>query len=138
MGELSKHLNQNDNDITSSPVTAEMLGELLLRIKDNTITGKIAKQIFEAMWAGEGSADEVIEAKGLKQVTDSGAIESMVDDVIAANQPQVDQYVSAEPDKRGKMIGFFMGKVMQASQGKANPGQVQGLLKQKLDALANS
>jgi len=138
MGELSKHLNQNDNDITSSPVTAEMLGKLLLRIKDNTITGKIAKQIFEAMWAGEGSADEVIEAKGLKQVTDSGAIESMLDVVIAANQPQVDQYVSAEPDKRGKMIGFFMGKVMQASQGKANPGQVHGLLKQKLDALANS
>lgn len=138
MGELSKHLNQNDTDITHSPVSAEMLGGLLLRIKDNTITGKIAKQVFEAMWAGEGSADEVIEAKGLKQVTDSSAIESMVDDVIAANQPQVDQYVSAEPDKRGKMIGFFMGKVMQASQGKANPGQVQGLLKQKLDALANS
>ncbi|MBQ0757667.1 MAG: Asp-tRNA(Asn)/Glu-tRNA(Gln) amidotransferase subunit GatB [Amphritea sp.] len=137
MGELSKHLNQNDTDITASPVTAEMLGGLLLRIKDNTITGKIAKQVFEAMWAGDGNADEVIEAKGLKQVTDTGAIESMVDDVIAANQPQVDQYVNAEPEKRGKMIGFFMGKVMQASQGKANPGQVQGLLKQKLDALAN-
>ncbi len=138
MGELSKHLNQNDTDINDSPVSAEQLGGLLLRIKDNTITGKLAKQVFEAMWAGEGSADEVIEAKGLKQVTDTGAIESMVDEVIAANQPQVDQYVSAEPDKRGKMIGFFMGKVMQASQGKANPGQVQGLLKQKLDALANS
>nr|WP_320135897.1 Asp-tRNA(Asn)/Glu-tRNA(Gln) amidotransferase subunit GatB [uncultured Amphritea sp.] len=137
MGELSKLLNQNDTDIKDSPVSAEQLGGLLLRIKDNTITGKIAKQVFEAMWAGEGSADEVIESKGLKQVTDSGAIESMVDDVIAANQPQVDQYVNAEPDKRGKMIGFFMGKVMQASQGKANPGQVQGLLKQKLDALAN-
>ena len=137
MGELSKHLNQHDTDITASPVTAEMLGGLLLRIKDNTITGKIAKQVFEAMWAGEGNADEVIEAKGLKQVTDTGAIESLVDEVISANQPQVDQYVNAEPDKRGKMIGFFMGKVMQASQGKANPGQVQGLLKQKLDALAN-
>ncbi len=137
MGELSKHLNQHDTDITVSPVTAEMLGGLLLRIKDNTITGKIAKQVFEAMWAGEGNADEVIEAKGLKQVTDTGAIESLVDEVISDNQPQVDQYVNAEPDKRGKMIGFFMGKVMQASQGKANPGQVQGLLKQKLDALAN-
>ncbi|MDO6564080.1 Asp-tRNA(Asn)/Glu-tRNA(Gln) amidotransferase subunit GatB [Amphritea sp. 1_MG-2023] len=137
MGELSKLLNQNDTEINASPVSAEQLGGLLLRIKDNTITGKIAKQVFEAMWAGEGSADEVIESKGLKQVTDSGAIEAMVDDVIAANQPQVDQYVNAEPDKRGKMIGFFMGKVMQASQGKANPGQVQGLLKQKLDALAN-
>lgn len=136
MGELSKHLNQNDTAISDSPVTAELLGGLLQRIKDNTITGKLAKQVFEAMWAGEGSADQVIETKGLKQVTDSGAIETMVDEVIAANQPQVDQYVNAEPEKRGKMIGFFMGKVMQASQGKANPGQVQGLLKQKLDQLA--
>lgn len=136
MGELSKHLNQNDTVITDSPVSAEQFGGLLQRIKDNTITGKLAKQVFEAMWAGEGSADQVIEAKGLKQVTDSGAIETMVDEVIAANQPQVDQYVNAEPEKRGKMIGFFMGKVMQASQGKANPGQVQGLLKQKLDQLA--
>ena len=135
MGEVSKFLNQNDTQITAAPVTAEMLGGLLVRIKDNTITGKIAKQVFEAMWAGEGDADQVIDAKGLKQVTDSGAIESMVDDVIAANQPQVDQYINAEPEKRGKMIGFFMGKVMQASQGKANPGQVQGLLKQKLDQL---
>ena len=135
MGEVSKHLNQTDTAITDAPVTAEMLGGLLLRISDNTISGKIAKQVFEAMWAGEGDADQVIEAKGLKQVTDTGAIEAMVDEVIAANQPQVDQYVNAEPEKRGKMIGFFMGKVMQASQGKANPGQVQGLLKQKLDQL---
>lgn len=135
MGELSKHLNQHDTAVSAAPVTAEMLGGLLVRIKDNTITGKIAKQVFEAMWAGEGNADEVIDAKGLKQVTDTGAIESMVDDVIAANQAQVDQYINAEPEKRGKMIGFFMGKVMQASQGKANPGQVQGLLKQKLDQL---
>mgnify|MGYP000088375408 FL=1 len=136
MGELSKHLNQNDTVIADSPVSAEMLGGLLQRISDNTITGKIAKQVFEAMWAGEGSADEVIEAKGLKQVTDTGAIEALVDEVIAANQPQVDQYINAEPEKRGKMVGFFMGKVMQASQGKANPGQVQGMLKQKLDQLA--
>ena len=93
MGELSKHLNQNDTAITDSPVSAEMLGGLLQRITDNTITGKLAKQVFEAMWAGEGSADEVIEAKGLKQVTDSGAIEAMVDGVIAANQPQVDQQI---------------------------------------------
>ncbi|MBN3564492.1 Asp-tRNA(Asn)/Glu-tRNA(Gln) amidotransferase subunit GatB [Aliamphritea spongicola] len=135
MGEVSKHLNQTDTAITDAPVTADMLGGLLLRISDNTISGKIAKQVFEAMWAGEGDADQVIEAKGLKQVTDTGAIEAMVDEVIAANQPQVDQYVNAEPEKRGKMIGFFMGKVMQASQGKANPGQVQGLLKQKLDQL---
>ncbi|WP_415906076.1 Asp-tRNA(Asn)/Glu-tRNA(Gln) amidotransferase subunit GatB [Neptuniibacter sp. QD72_48] len=137
MGELSKMLNQNDTVIADSPVSAEQLGGLLARIKDNTISGKIAKQVFEVMWNEGGSADEVIEAKGLKQVTDSGAIEKIVDDVIANSAPQVEQYVSAEPEKRGKMIGFFMGQVMKASQGKANPGQVQGVLKQKLDALCS-
>jgi aspartyl-tRNA(Asn)/glutamyl-tRNA(Gln) amidotransferase subunit B len=89
------------------------------------------------MWSDGGSADEIIESKGLKQVTDSGAIEKIVDDVIANNQPQVDQYIAAEPDKRGKMIGFFMGQVMKASGGKANPGQVQGIMKQKLDSLCS-
>jgi len=137
MGELSKMLNQNDTVIADSPVSAEQLGGLLARIQDNTISGKIAKQVFEVMWKEGGSADEIIEAKGLKQVTDSGAIEKIVDDVIASSGPQVEQYVSAEPEKRGKMIGFFMGQVMKASQGKANPGQVQGVLKQKLDALCS-
>ena len=137
MGELSKLLNQHDIDITNSPVSAEQLGGLLMRIKDDTISGKIAKQVFEVMWSEGGSADEIIESKGLKQVTDSGAIEQIVDEVIANNTPQVEQYVNAEPDKRGKMVGFFMGQVMKASQGKANPGQVQGVLKQKLDALVN-
>ena len=137
MGELSKLLNQHDLDIINSPVNAEQLGGLLLRIKDDTISGKIAKQVFEVMWSEGGNADEIIESKGLKQVTDSGAIEQIVDEVIANNTPQVEQYVNAEPDKRGKMIGFFMGQVMKASQGKANPGQVQGILKQKLDALVS-
>ncbi|MGB0204239.1 MAG: Asp-tRNA(Asn)/Glu-tRNA(Gln) amidotransferase subunit GatB [Neptuniibacter sp.] len=132
MGELSKLLNQNDTDIKDSPVSAEQLGGLLERIKDNTISGKIAKQVFEVMWNEGGTADEIIEAKGLKQVTDSGAIEKIVDEVIANSGPQVEQYINAEPDKRGKMIGFFMGQVMKASQGKANPGQVQGVLKKKL------
>mgnify|MGYP005990773719 FL=1 len=128
-------LNQNDTDIKDSPVSSQQLGNLLERIKDDTISGKIAKQVFEVMWKEGGSADEIIEAKGLKQVTDSGAIESIVDEVITNNGPQVEQYVNAEPDKRGKMIGFFMGQVMKLSQGKANPGQVQGMLKKKLDAL---
>jgi aspartyl-tRNA(Asn)/glutamyl-tRNA(Gln) amidotransferase subunit B len=135
MGELSKLLNQNDTDIKDSPVSAEQLGGLLERIKDNTISGKIAKQVFEVMWNEGGTADEIIEAKGLKQVTDSGAIEKIVDEVIANSGPQVEQYINAEPDKRGKMIGFFMGQDIKASQGKANPGQVQGVLKKKLDAL---
>ncbi|MDN2661325.1 Asp-tRNA(Asn)/Glu-tRNA(Gln) amidotransferase subunit GatB [Neptunomonas sp. CHC150] len=135
MGEFSKLLNQNDLSVTQAPVTAEQLVGLLQRIKDNTISGNIAKKVFEAMWTEGGTADEIIEAKGLKQVTDSGAIEGLVDQVIAANQPQVDQYIAAEPDKRGKMLGFFMGQVMKISGGKANPGQVQGVLKQKLDSL---
>ena len=137
MGELSKFLNSNNLVISNSPISAENLGGLLHRIKDDTISGKIAKQVFEAMWNGEGTADEVIETKGLKQVTDSGAIEGMIDEVIAKATPQVDQYKAAEPDKRGKMLGFFMGQVMKASQGKANPGQVNQILKKKLDALCD-
>jgi aspartyl-tRNA(Asn)/glutamyl-tRNA(Gln) amidotransferase subunit B len=135
MGELSRLLNQNELLISEAPVSSDQLGGLLVRIKDDTISGNIAKKVFEAMWTEGGSADEIIEAKGLKQVTDTGAIEKMVDDVIAANQAQVDQYIAAEPDKRGKMVGFFMGQVMKVSGGKANPGQVQGLLKNKLDSL---
>ena len=118
MGEFSKLLNQNDLSVIQAPVTAEQLGGLLQRIKDNTISGNIAKKVFEAMWTEGGTADEIIEAKGLKQVTDSGAIEGLVDQVIAANQPQVDQYIAAEPDKRGKMLGFFMGQVMKISGGR--------------------
>ncbi|CAM3789857.1 Asp-tRNA(Asn)/Glu-tRNA(Gln) amidotransferase subunit GatB [Parendozoicomonas haliclonae] len=133
LGELAKTLNQNDTEIKDSPVSAEMLGGLIARIKDNTISGKIAKQVFDALWKGEGStADEVIEKKGLKQVTDTGAIEAIVDEVLAANQAQVEQYQAAEEAKRGKMIGFFVGQIMKASKGKANPGMVNQLLKKKL------
>ncbi len=135
MGELSKYLNSNNLEIQQSPISAANLNGLLQRIKDNTISGNIAKKVFDAMWNGEGTADEVIEKQGLKQVTDTGAIEAMVDEVIAKSGPQVEQYKAAEPDKRGKMLGFFMGQVMKASQGKANPGQVNQLLKKKLDAL---
>lgn len=137
MGELAKNLNATDTDIQQSPVTAEQLGGLVLRIKDNTISGNIAKKVFEIMWSEGGSADEIIDAKGLKQVTDTGAIEKAIDEVIANSSQQVEQYKAAEPDKRGKMIGFFMGRVMKATGGKANPGAVTGLLKQKLDALCN-
>ena len=137
MGELSKFLNGNNIEICNSPVAADILGQLLARIKDGTLNGNAAKQVFEALWNGETDVDQVIETKGLKQVTDSGAIETMVDEVIAAATPQVEQYRAAEPDKRGKMLGFFMGKVMQASKGTANPGQVNKLLKVKLDALCD-
>jgi aspartyl-tRNA(Asn)/glutamyl-tRNA(Gln) amidotransferase subunit B len=132
MGELAASLNKEGIEISETPVSAEKLGGLIKRILDNTISGKIAKQVFDAIWEGEGSADEIIEAKGLKQITDSGAIEQIVDEVIAANPQQVENYRSAEEQKRGKMIGFFVGQVMKASKGKANPQQVNELLKQKL------
>jgi len=106
---------------------------MLLRLRDNTISGKIAKTVFEAMAAGEGDADAIIEARGLKQVTDSGAIESMLDDMLAANAEQVEQYRAADEAKRGKMFGFFVGQAMKASKGKANPAQVNQLLKAKLE-----
>ena len=133
MGELSSLLNKSDLDIAESPVSAEQLGGMILRIKDNTISGKIAKMVFEAMAAGEGDADQIIEAKGLKQVTDSGAIEAMLDEVLAANAEQLEQYRASDENKRGKMFGFFVGQAMKASKGKANPQQVNQLLKKKLD-----
>ncbi|MCG8378621.1 MAG: Asp-tRNA(Asn)/Glu-tRNA(Gln) amidotransferase subunit GatB [Proteobacteria bacterium] len=133
-GELTANLNKENMDITDSPVTAEMLGSMIKRIKDNTISGKIAKQIFEAMWNGEGDADSIIENKGLKQVTDTGAIEKLVDDVIANSPDQVKQYQQSPPEKQGKLIGYFVGQVMRQSQGKANPKQVNELLKQRLES----
>ena len=129
IGELSGYLNKEDKDITESPVTAKMLGLLILRIKDNTISGKIAKQVFEALWNGEGTdADAVIESKGLKQITDTGAIEAIVDEIIAANPDQVEQFKAGKE----KVLGFFVGQCMKASKGKANPGQLNQLIRDKL------
>ena len=132
MGELSAAMNREGRDIVSSPVTAELLGGMVRRLADKTISGKIAKDIFEAMWNGEGTADAIIEAKGLKQITDTGAIEAIVDEVLAANPGQVENYRNAPDDKKGKMIGFFVGQVMKLSKGKANPQQVNQLLREKL------
>ena len=132
MGELSKYLNTEGKEITESAVTAEQLGGLLVRIEDNTINGKTAKNVLQSMWEGEGSADQIIEAKGLKQVTDTGAIESMIQGVLDANAAQVEQFRASDEDKQKKMIGFFMGQVMKASQGKANPGMVTPILNKLL------
>ena len=132
MGELSAVLNKCNTEITQSPVSAKLLGGMIKRIKDNTISSNIAKQVFEAMVNGEGTADEIIENKGLKQVTDTGAIEKFVDDVIAANPDQVKQYQQAPVEKQGKLIGFFVGQIMKQSKGKANPKQVNELLQEKL------
>ena len=134
-GELAKYLNQHNLEIDAAPVSALHLGQLIGRIQDDTISGKGAKTVFDGLWNEAGEVDAIIAANGLKQVSDMGAIEAMVDDVIALSPKQVEQYVDAEVEKRGKMLGFFMGQVMKASKGSANPGQVNALLKVKLDAL---
>ena len=127
-GGLSALLNREEIDIADSPVDAEALSVLLMRIKDNTISGKIAKDVLEAMWNGEGSADEVIESKGLKQITDTGAIEAFVDEVIANNPSQFEELKGG----KDKMMGFFVGQVMKMSKGKANPAQVNELIREKM------
>ncbi len=129
LGELSGAINKSGLDITQSPVSPALLGGMLNRITDNTISGKIAKTVFEAMWNGEGDADAVIDKRGLKQVTDSGAIEKVIDDVMAANPGQLADYRAG----KDKLFGFFVGQVMKLSQGKANPAQVNALLKKKLN-----
>ena len=129
LGELSAALNQDEQEISDSVVSAEQMAGLLDRIKDKTVSGKLAKEVFAAMWNGEGSADEVIESRGLKQITDSGAIEAIVDTVMAASPDQVQQY----KDGNRKVIGYFVGQIMKQSQGKANPQQVNEILRKKLD-----
>ena len=128
IGELAGALNRDGKDIGESNISAADLAGLVNRIHDNTISGKIAKQVFEAMWDGEGSAEEIIAAKGLQQITDSSAIEAVVDEVIADNPGQVAEYQAG----KDKLIGFFVGKVMQETKGQANPGQVNQILKDKL------
>ena len=130
MGELSGALNRDDLDITDSPVSAGTLGGLLQRIEDGTISGKIAKQVFEALWKGEGSADDVIEQQGLKQISDASAIEGIIKEVLENNPKQIEQYRGGQE----KLFGFFVGQVMKATQGKANPKQVNELLRKLLDS----
>ena len=129
MGELLGALNKAEKELTDSPISAEQLGGLINRINDNTISGKIAKQVFEALWNGEGdSADAIIDSKGLKQVTDTGAIEAVINEVIAASPQQLADYRGG----KDKLFGYFVGEVMKRSKGKANPAQVNELLKKAL------
>ena len=128
MGELAGALNKAGLEIASSQVAAETLAALLRRVIDNTISGKIAKEVFEAMWMGEGSADDIIEARGLRQITDAGAIEVVIDEVLQANPAQLQQYRGG----KDKLFGFFVGQIMKATGGKANPQQVNELLRKKL------
>jgi aspartyl-tRNA(Asn)/glutamyl-tRNA(Gln) amidotransferase subunit B len=127
-GELSAALNRDGLEITKSKVDAISLAALLKRIKDSTISGKIAKDVFAVMWDEGGDADSIIESKGLKQITDTGAIEVIVDQVIADNPEQVEQFRAG----KDKVLGFLVGQIMKASQGKANPGQVNQILRAKL------
>jgi aspartyl-tRNA(Asn)/glutamyl-tRNA(Gln) amidotransferase subunit B len=130
MGSVSAKLNAEDKDISASPISPAALASLIKRIQDGTISNNAAKQVFEAMWAGEGDADSIIESKGLKQVSDSGAIEAIVDEVLAANAAMVEEF------KAGKEKAFnaLVGQAMKASKGKANPAQVNEILKKKLGA----
>jgi len=129
LGDVSARLNKEDLSIEQCPVSAIDLAGMLKRIADNTISGKIAKDVFNGMWAGEGDADTVIENKGLKQITDDSAIESIIDEVITNSPNQLEQYRSG----KDKLFGYFVGQVMKASQGKANPAQVNKMLKDKLN-----
>jgi aspartyl-tRNA(Asn)/glutamyl-tRNA(Gln) amidotransferase subunit B len=128
IGELSAALNRAGQEIARSPVPAAMLGGLVRRIKDGTISGKIAKDVFEAMWNGEGDADRIIEVRGLRQVTDAGLIERLVDEVLTAHAEQAEKFRQGKE----KVLAFLVGQVMQKSQGKANPQQVNELIRRKL------
>jgi len=128
MGEVQRRLNEEGIAINAAPVTPVLLAGLLARIDDQTISGKIAKTVFEEMWKTGSDADAIIAARGLKQVTDTGAIEQIIDEVLAANPAQVEEYRSGKE----KVFGFFVGQVMKASRGKANPAAVNELLKKKL------
>ena len=128
MGELAAALNKEGLEIDSGKLPAERLAGLLKRIVDKTISGKIAKEVFEAMWSSGGTADAIIEEKGLKQITDSSAIERAIEEVMAKNPGQLADYRSG----KDKLFGFFVGQVMKATGGKANPAQLNELLKRKL------
>jgi len=128
MGELSAALNKAELGIASSPVSAAQLGKLIARIQDGTLSGKLAKQVFEGLWEGAGEVDAIIEARGLKQMSDSGELEKIIDEVLAANQKSVDEFRAGKE----KAFNALVGQVMKASRGKANPAQVNELLKSKL------
>jgi aspartyl-tRNA(Asn)/glutamyl-tRNA(Gln) amidotransferase subunit B len=128
MGDFSAALNKDGLEVTHSKLSSKLLGGLLARIADNTISGKLAKEVFEVMWADGSDADTVIEARGLKQITDSGAIEKMIDEIMAANPRQLADYRAG----KDKLFGFFVGQAMKVSGGKANPALLNELLKKKL------
>ena len=132
LGDLSAALNKDGLTIDDCKVTPQGLAALITRIDDGTLSSKMAKVVFEGLWNGESDVDHIIESKGLKQVSDSGALEAIVDELIANNPAQVDQYRAADEGKQKKLIGFFVGQAMKASKGQANPQMLNQLLQQKL------
>ncbi len=128
INEVGSLLNRSDLSIEQSPVSAAMLATLLARLFDETISGKIAKDVLTSMWVGEGTADEIIDKRGLKQISDAGAIEKIVDQVLTANAKQAEDYRAGKE----KAFNSLVGQVMKATQGKANPAQVNEILKRKL------
>ena len=130
MGELAAALNRAGVEIAASPVPSRLLADLIRRIRDNTLSGKLAKDVFDALWAGEGEVDAIIEKRGLKQLSDSGAIEKIVDEVLAVNAKSVEEFRAG----KDKAFNALVGQVMKASKGKANPAQVNEILKKKLGA----
>ncbi|MBX2835818.1 MAG: Asp-tRNA(Asn)/Glu-tRNA(Gln) amidotransferase subunit GatB [Gammaproteobacteria bacterium] len=130
LGELFARLNKEDKSLSESPVDADQFSALLARVDDNTISGKIGKQVFDELWSSNRSVDDIIDAKGLRQITDTSAIEAMIDEVIAANPSQAEEYRGGKE----KLLGFFVGQVMKASQGKANPATLNDILKKKLNS----
>ena len=134
LGDLSAALNKEAIDITECPVDPEDLASLVSRITDGTLSSKLGKQVFEGLWQGEGSVDQIIESRGLKQVSDSGALEELVSQVISANADQVAQYRAADSAKQKKLLGFFVGQIMKASKGQANPQLINQILTKALDS----
>jgi aspartyl-tRNA(Asn)/glutamyl-tRNA(Gln) amidotransferase subunit B len=128
MGEVSARLNRDQIDLEAAPVTAQALAGLLARIADGTLSGKMAREVFDAMWAGEGTADALIEARGLRQISDAGAIEKIIDEVLAANARSVEEFRAG----KDKAFNALVGQAMKATRGKANPAQVNEILKRKL------
>jgi aspartyl-tRNA(Asn)/glutamyl-tRNA(Gln) amidotransferase subunit B len=130
MGELAAALNRAGIEVAGSPVSSRQLAGLIARIRDNTLSGKLAKDVFDALWAGEGEVDAIIEKRGLKQMSDSGAIEKIVDEVLAANAKSVEEFRAGKE----KAFNALVGQVMKASKGRANPAQVNDILRKKLGA----
>jgi aspartyl-tRNA(Asn)/glutamyl-tRNA(Gln) amidotransferase subunit B len=125
---MAAALNKDHLTIEQCPISAKELAGLLERVVDETISGKIAKEVFERMWNGEGNADTIISQQGLKQISDTSELEAIIDEVIAHHPQQLEQYQNGKT----KVFGFFVGQVMKATQGKANPQQVNELLQKKL------